>query len=52
MPAHVAHPTTVWLVLCLLLANTRKNTNLADTEAYSTPKKINVGIMNENDTFL
>ena len=30
----------------------RKNKNRAETEAYSTPRKMIVGIMNENETFL
>jgi hypothetical protein len=30
----------------------RKKTNRADTDAYRTPRKIRVGIMNEKETFL
>lgn len=30
----------------------RKKTKRADTEAYSTPRKISVGIMKEKATFL
>ncbi len=52
MPAQAAHPMTVWLVICRLFWKIRKKTNLAETEAYSTPKKTRVGIMKENETFL
>jgi hypothetical protein len=32
--------------------NRRKKMKRAETEAYSTPRKMIVGIMNENETFL
>lgn len=52
IPAHADHPITVWLDLCLVPSNIRKKINRADTDAYKTPRKINVGIMNEKETFL
>lgn len=52
IPPHEAHPTTVWELLCLVPSNRRKKMKRADTEAYSTPRKIRVGIMNEKETFL
>ena len=52
IPAQEAHPTTVWLVMCRLFWKIRKKRNLAETEAYSTPKNTRVGIMKENETFL
>ena len=52
IPAQESHPTIVWLPLWRVPSNSRKNTNLADTEAYKTPRKIRVGIINENETFL
>jgi hypothetical protein len=52
IPAHEAHPITVLEVLCLVPSKMRKKTNRAETDAYRTPRKIKVGIMNENETFL
>jgi hypothetical protein len=47
-----AHPTTVLLPLCRVPSKSRKKINRAETDAYRTPRKIIVGIINENDTFL
>lgn len=52
IPVQTPHPTTVCSFLCLELSKMRKNKNLADTEAYNTPRKMMVGIMNENEIFL
>lgn len=52
IPAHDAHPTTVWLFMCFELRKTRKKTNRAETEAYRHPKKMMVGIINEKAAFL
>lgn len=52
IPAQVAHPTTVCSFLWREFWKMRKNTKRADTEAYKTPRKSKVGIMNENATFL
>lgn len=50
--AHVPHPTTVCSVLCCEFLKMRKKMKRADTDAYRTPKKMIVGIMNEKATFL
>ena len=52
IPAQVDQPTTVWLDLCFEPSKIRKKMKRAETEAYRTPRKIRVGIMNENDTLL
>src|SRR4051794_4000976 len=52
IPAQAAHPTTVLLPLWRVPSNKRKKMNRAETEAYRTPRKIMVGIINENETFL
>lgn len=52
IPAHAAQPTTVFSALCFVPSKMRKNMNLAETDAYRTPRKIKVGIMKENATFL
>ena len=49
MPAQEAHPTTVWLLLCRVPSKMRKNTKRAVTDAYKTPRKSKVGIMNEKE---
>lgn len=50
--AQADHPSTVCSLLCLEPSNSLKNMNLAETEAYKTPRKMIVGIMKENETFL
>lgn len=52
MPAHDPQPTTVWSLTCREPWNTRKKTKRAVTDAYRQPRKMMVGIMKENDTFL
>lgn len=53
MSAHTPQPTTVWLLTCrLLFLKTRKKTKRLDTLAYSTPRKMSVGIMKEKEIFL
>ena len=51
IPAHEAHPMTVWLLLWRLPSKIRKKINLAETDEYKTPRKSRVGIMNENAIF-
>jgi hypothetical protein len=50
--AHEAQPTTVCSVMCLELRNSLKKTNRPVTDAYKQPRKMSVGIMKENETFL
>lgn len=52
IPAHVPQPMIVCSLLWREFWKMRKKTNRADTEAYRTPRKIRVGIMKENETFL
>lgn len=52
IPAQEPHPTTVWLLTCFVFRNRRKKTKRAVTDAYRHPKKMMVGIMNENAAFL
>lgn len=47
-----AQPTTVCSVMCFVLRNRRKKTKRPVTDAYKQPRKMSVGIMKENDTFL
>jgi hypothetical protein len=50
--AQDTQPTTVFSLLCREFWNMRKNTKRAETEAYSTPRKIIVGIIKEKAIFL
>lgn len=52
IPVQDAQPTTVWLLRCLELRNSRKKTKRTVTEAYRHPRKMIVGIMNEKAIFL
>lgn len=52
IPAHEAQPITVCSFLCFESLKRRKKTRRAETDAYRTPRKMSVGIMNEKATFL
>ena len=52
IPAQVAHPITVFCVLCFESRKMRKKTKRAETEEYKTPRKIRVGIMKLKATFM
>lgn len=52
IPAHVDHPVSVCSVMCREFLKMRKKMNRVETEAYKTPKKMMVGIINEKAIFL